>query len=76
MAGFALLIAGIAMILLPGPGWATIFLGLAILAIDFLWARRALEQLKRTGNQGADVARGWWRRLRTGSSAPDDGPAR
>ena len=38
--------AGIAMLALPGPGWLTIAAGLAILATEFVWARRALDQLK------------------------------
>lgn len=44
--GFLLLAAGIAMIALPGPGWLTIVAGLAILAGEFLWARRLLDRLK------------------------------
>ncbi|RWZ78965.1 MAG: hypothetical protein EOT04_02625 [Candidatus Chaera renei] len=40
--GIALLAAGAAMLVLPGPGWATIFLGLAVLASEFYWA----DQLK------------------------------
>jgi uncharacterized protein (TIGR02611 family) len=72
VAGFALLLAGVAMLVLPGPGWVTIALGLALLAPDFAWAHNALEHLKRAGNRGADVARAWWRRFRTRSSAPDD----
>ena len=46
IAGFALLLAGAAMVVLPGPGWVTIALGLALLARDFPWARRWLDQLK------------------------------
>ena len=41
-----LLIAGIAMLALPGPGWVTIFGGLALLATEFAWARRLLDRLK------------------------------
>ncbi len=44
--GFFLLGAGIAMIALPGPGWLTIAAALAILAGEFLWARRLLDRLK------------------------------
>ena len=44
--GFVLLVAGIAMIALPGPGWLTIAAGLAILAGEFIWARRLLDRLK------------------------------
>jgi len=35
IAGVIVIIAGIFMLVLPGPGWATIFLGLAILATEF-----------------------------------------
>jgi tellurite resistance protein TerC len=44
--GFLLLGAGAAMVLLPGPGWLTIALGLGILAREYEWARRWLDQLK------------------------------
>ena len=38
--------AGIALLALPGPGWATIFIGLMILASEFAWARRSLDWTK------------------------------
>jgi tellurite resistance protein TerC len=72
VAGFALLLAGAAMMVLPGPGIVTIALGLALLARDFQWAHNALERLKETGHNGAEWLRDWWRRFRTGSSATDD----
>lgn len=46
LGGGALLIAGIVMLVLPGPGWLTIAGGLAILAGEFLWARKLLDRLK------------------------------
>jgi uncharacterized protein (TIGR02611 family) len=64
LAGFALLIAGAAMIVLPGPGWVTIALGLALLAPDFPWARAALERVKRAGAKSADVSRTHFKRWR------------
>lgn len=44
--GFTLLAIGAAMLVLPGPGWLTIGLGLVLLAAEFLWARRLLNRLK------------------------------
>jgi hypothetical protein len=44
--GFVLLVAGAAMVVLPGPGWLTIAAGLALLADEFPWARRELDRLK------------------------------
>jgi uncharacterized protein (TIGR02611 family) len=48
VSGFVLLIAGVAMLVLPGPGWVTIALGLAILAKEYAWARWLLARLKKT----------------------------
>ena len=43
--GFVLL-AGIAMIVLPGPAFIVIPAGLAILATEFEWARRWLHRVR------------------------------
>jgi uncharacterized protein (TIGR02611 family) len=51
--GFTVLLVGIAMIVLPGPAFIVIPLGLAILATEFVWAakllKRAREVFKRKG---------------------------
>jgi UPF0716 family protein affecting phage T7 exclusion len=44
--GFILIIAGIAMLALPGPGIITIIAGLALLAQDLSWAGRLQEWVK------------------------------
>jgi tellurite resistance protein TerC len=44
--GFTVLLAGVAMTVLPGPAIVVIPAGLAILATEFLWARRLLERIK------------------------------
>ena len=45
--GTFLVVAGVAMLALPGPGWLTIAGGFAILAKDVAWAARALEWVRR-----------------------------
>jgi len=55
--GFTLLIVGVLLLVLPGPGWVTIFFGLALLAAEFEWARRLLDRLKSTANQVKRSAR-------------------
>lgn len=45
--GSTVLLIGIAMIVLPGPAFIVIPLGLAILATEFIWARKWLEYAKR-----------------------------
>src|SRR3954447_340505 len=42
--GFTVLLGGLAMMLLPGPAFAVIPIGLAILSLEFAWAGRLLEQ--------------------------------
>lgn len=54
--GFGLVAAGIAMLVLPGPGWATIILGFIVLASEYAWARRLLEPVKRWARKAADAA--------------------
>jgi hypothetical protein len=49
--GFTLLILGVAMLVLPGPGLITIVLGLGILAAEYVWARRLLDRVKRQGDR-------------------------
>ena len=44
--GAAVLLAGAVMLVLPGPGLLTIAAGLAILALEFPWARRTLAGLR------------------------------
>ena len=44
--GFSVLVVGIAMIVLPGPAVVVIPIGLAILATEFLWARKLLATVK------------------------------
>lgn len=56
--GFTILATGIAMIVLPGPAFIVIPIGLAILATEFVWARKLLIIVKeriermRKGNGG------------------------
>jgi uncharacterized protein (TIGR02611 family) len=44
--GTTVLAFGIALIVLPGPAFIVIPLGLAILATEFLWARRLLRRVR------------------------------
>jgi uncharacterized protein (TIGR02611 family) len=47
VAGGSVLVAGVALIFLPGPAILVIPIGLAILATEFAWARRLLGSAKR-----------------------------
>jgi uncharacterized protein (TIGR02611 family) len=54
IAGFTLLLAGIVMIVTPGPGLPIILLGLGLLAAEFVWARRLMERIKRESGRVVD----------------------
>jgi uncharacterized protein (TIGR02611 family) len=62
--GFTVLAIGVAMIVLPGPAFVVIPVGLGILGIEFAWARRWLKTVKEKGEAGA----GWLARTVTGSA--------
>jgi uncharacterized protein (TIGR02611 family) len=49
VAGFTVLLIGVAMIVLPGPAFIVIPAGLAILALEFAWAKRLLAEAKQKG---------------------------
>jgi uncharacterized protein (TIGR02611 family) len=56
--GLAVLAVGILAIPYPGPGWAIVFVGLAILATEFEWARRLLAYTRKR----YDKVMAWFRR--------------
>jgi uncharacterized protein (TIGR02611 family) len=47
--GFTLLAAGLAMLILPGPAFVVIPIGLALLSLEFAWAERLLAHALRQG---------------------------
>ena len=49
LVGSTLVVAGVAMLVLPGPGLITIFAGVAILAAEFTWAEILLRRMKAAG---------------------------
>jgi len=44
VAGVTLVLAGAAMLLLPGPAFVVIPIGLALLALEFTWAEKLLDR--------------------------------
>ena len=49
LVGSTLVVAGVAMLVLPGPGLLTVFAGVAILAAEFTWAEILLRRMKAAG---------------------------
>jgi len=52
--GSTVLFIGLALLVLPGPAFVVIPLGLAILATEFHWARNLLGRLKKAVEKGAE----------------------
>ena len=56
IAGFTVLLAGLIMMVTPGPGILGIIAGLAILATEYAWAEHMLDKAKQRAGQAAKVA--------------------
>jgi uncharacterized protein (TIGR02611 family) len=52
LVGLLIVVGGLALVPLPGPGWLIVFLGLAVWASEFEWASRLLDFAK-------DKVRAW-----------------
>ena len=61
LAGSALLLTGLVLLVLPGPGTPVLLAGLALLATEFAWAERALGR--------ATAGIGWLARRRPSREA-------
>ena len=61
--GATVLLIGVALLVLPGPAFIVIPIGLAILATEYAWARRWLKKVRR---MASDVV------SRRSSTAPED----
>ena len=57
--GGSILLLGVIMLVTPGPAFIVIPIGLAILAVEFVWARHWLKKLRelisRRGSEGRAV---------------------
>jgi hypothetical protein len=61
--GWVLVVAGIAALVLPGPGLLGIFAGLALLSQQYEWAERRLEPVKEKALQAAAESVETWPRI-------------
>ena len=62
--GGTVFLIGLALLVLPGPGVLAMAAGVAILATEFIWARRAWRKAKGTVARARRKSglRDWWRR--------------
>ena len=63
--GGTVVLFGLLLLVLPGPGMVLVFLGLTLLATEFVWARLWLRRARVASRRAGRRARGWWRRKRS-----------
>lgn len=66
--GGALVVLGLAMLVLPGPGILVVVVGFAVLGTEYAWAAAALERTKRTAEAAGRVAKGGVTRAARGAN--------
>ncbi len=87
--GGTILLFGLALLVLPGPAFVVIPVGLAVLATEFVWARRWLQRARGMVNRRKarrttravrvilrrrwDLCKAWWNRRRFRSSTAATG---
>jgi uncharacterized protein (TIGR02611 family) len=73
--GVIVVLAGLVLLVLPGPGWLLIFVGLSILGSEYVWAQRLLRIAKEQANNAKDkVLRRRQAKSDRRDSASADGP--
>lgn len=63
--GALIIVVGLILVPLPGPGWLIVFFGLAILGTEFHWARRLLGWARMAVARFAERWRAWRASRRT-----------
>ncbi len=54
--GLLLIVGGMVMLVIPGPGWGAIILGLVVLATEYTWANRLLKPVRDRARAAAQAA--------------------
>jgi uncharacterized protein (TIGR02611 family) len=57
LVGAIIIVVGLLLIPLPGPGWAVVFLGLATWSTEFHWAQRLLGRARRIFHRWTEWAK-------------------
>jgi uncharacterized protein (TIGR02611 family) len=55
--GSTIVLVGLLLIFLPGPGALVVLLGLAVLGTEFVWARRIIRRARELGRQGQEYVK-------------------
>jgi uncharacterized protein (TIGR02611 family) len=57
LVGSTIVLIGLLLVFLPGPGALVVLLGLAVLGTEFVWARRLIRRARELGKQGTDYVK-------------------
>jgi uncharacterized protein (TIGR02611 family) len=68
--GATIAITGVALLVLPGPGWLAIIAGLAILSTEFVWAERLLTKARQQAAKGASYVKASYGKARARRRRP------
>jgi len=55
--GGTIVLIGLLLIFLPGPGALVVLLGLAVLGTEFVWARQVIRRARELGKQGHEYVK-------------------
>jgi uncharacterized protein (TIGR02611 family) len=69
-AGVLLVLIGIVLVPLPGPGFLVIFAGLLLLARDYAWAQRLVDRARTRAEQAGRSARRFLTSTRSTQAEP------
>lgn len=67
--GGLVVVVGLLLVPLPGPGWAIVFAGFALLGTEYAWAERGLQAVRRRLAPAAGLLRRLPGRARTAVAA-------
>jgi uncharacterized protein (TIGR02611 family) len=74
VAGVLLVLVGIVLVPLPGPGFLVIFAGLVILARDYAWAQRLVDSARARAEQAGRSARRYLKPKKSSASETTSDP--
>jgi uncharacterized membrane protein len=57
LGGIPLIVIGVLLMFLPGPGIPVLLLGLFVLSLEFEWAKRYMDRLKETQQKAIEKAK-------------------
>jgi uncharacterized protein (TIGR02611 family) len=55
--GGTIVLIGLLLIFLPGPGALVVLIGLAVLGTEFVWARQVIRRARELGKQGQEYVK-------------------